>query len=103
MKFLNFILALIVFLAVVHVEPNLATRVLNTKEQLSLVSVDEKGPVPPSGPSTCTHIPGTGGKNCPPLEEIMNVAGNTLHHTAQTEIETYPRFVVPIGVATSQN
>ncbi|KAL9277173.1 hypothetical protein ACSQ67_025275 [Phaseolus vulgaris] len=65
MKVLNFILALIVFLAVVHVEPNLASRVLNMKEQLNLVSVDDKGPVPPSGPSTCTYIPGTGGKNCP--------------------------------------
>ncbi|KAL5139178.1 Protein PIN-LIKES 3 [Glycine soja] len=88
---LNFILALILLVAVVHVQPSLAGRVLNMKEKLSLMSLD-KGPVTPSGPSTCTYIPGTGGKNCPPLEE-MNVAGNFHHHSD----ETYPRLVVPFG------
>ncbi|CAJ1976520.1 unnamed protein product [Sphenostylis stenocarpa] len=92
---LNFILILI--LAVVHVEPNLAGRVLNMKQQLNLVSL-EKGPVPPSGPSTCTYIPGTGGKNCPPLEE-MNVGG----HVQPSSAETYPRLVVPFGLATNQH
>ncbi|KAH1230122.1 Protein PIN-LIKES 3 [Glycine max] len=86
MKVLNFILALILLVAVVHVQPSLAGRVLNMKEKLSLMSLD-KGPVTPSGPSTCTYIPGTGGKNCPPLEE-MNVAGNFHHHSD----ETYPRL-----------
>ncbi|XP_014628042.1 protein PIN-LIKES 3 [Glycine max] len=92
MKVLEFILALILVLAVVHVQPNLAVRVLNMKEQLNLMSLD-KGPVTPSGPSTCTYIPGTGGKNCPPLEE-MNVAGNYVQHHSD---ETYPRLVVPFG------
>ncbi|CAJ1976519.1 unnamed protein product [Sphenostylis stenocarpa] len=101
MKVLNFILALILFVAVVHVEPNLASRVLKMKERVSLVSLDNKGPVPPSGPSTCTYIPGTGGKNCPPVEEIMNVEENTRHHSAETE--TYRRLVVPSGVATNQH
>ncbi|QCE07673.1 hypothetical protein DEO72_LG9g2693 [Vigna unguiculata] len=99
MKVLNFILALIFFLAVVDVEPNLAIRVLNMMEQPSLVSVEDKGPVPPSGPSTCTYIPRTGGKNCPPFEEIMNVS----EQNYEAETETYPRLVVPTGVATSQH
>jgi len=95
MKVLNFILALILVLAVVHVEPNLAGRALNMNELLSL---DNKGPVTPSGPSTCTYIPRTGGKNCPPLEQ-MDVAGNVQHHGD----ETYPRLVVPFGVAANQH
>ncbi|KAG4997821.1 hypothetical protein JHK82_028593 [Glycine max] len=78
--------------------PNLAGRVLNMKEQLSLVSLDDKGPVTPSGPSTCTYIPGTGGTNCPPVKEI-NVAGNALHLSG----ETYPRLVVPFGVSKNQH
>ena len=90
-------MALILLLAVVHVEPNLAGRVLSMKEQLNLVSLD-KGPVPPSGPSTCTYIPGTGGKNCPPLEE-MNVAGNLQLYRA----ETYPRLVVPFAFAANKD
>ncbi|KAG4908305.1 hypothetical protein AAZX31_20G188500 [Glycine max] len=98
MKVLNFILALNLLLAVVHVQPNQAGRVLSMKEQLSLMSLDDKGPVTPSGPSTCTYIPGTGGTNCPPVKE-MNMAGNAQHHSH----ETYPRLVVPFGVATSQH
>ncbi|KAG4908304.1 hypothetical protein AAZX31_20G188400 [Glycine max] len=98
MKVLNFILALILLVAVVHVQPNLAGRVLNMKEQLNLMSLD-KGPVTPSGPSTCTYIPRTGGRNCPPVEEMNNVAGNAQHHGG----ETYPRLVVPFGVATNQH
>ncbi|TKY51844.1 hypothetical protein E2542_SST23363 [Spatholobus suberectus] len=97
MKVLNFILALILVLAVVHVQPNLAGRVLNMKEQLNLISLD-KGHVTPSGPSTCTYIPGSGGKNCPPVKE-MNVAGNAQHYSG----ETYPRLVVPFDVATKQH
>lgn len=78
MKVLKFILAVILILGVVHVERNLGGRVLNMEEQLKLMSLDNKGPVTPSGPSTCTYIPRTGGKNCPPLEE-MDVAGNFQH------------------------
>ncbi|KAG4983753.1 hypothetical protein JHK82_028594 [Glycine max] len=81
MKVLNFIFALILVVAVFHhVQPNLAAgRVLNRKEQLSLIMSLDKGPVTPSGPSTCTYIPRTGGRNCPPVEE-MNVAENVQHH-----------------------
>ncbi|KAK7391638.1 hypothetical protein VNO78_20055 [Psophocarpus tetragonolobus] len=90
MKVLNFMLVLILFLALVHVQPNVAGRVLNMKEQL--VSLD-KDSVIPSGPSTCTYIPRTGGRNCPPLEE-MNIARKVQHPSGQT----YPRLVVPFGV-----
>lgn len=82
---LNVVLSLLLLLAMVHVEPSLGGRVLNTK--LSLQSLD-KGPVTPSGPSGCTYIPGSGGTPCP-VEE-MNVAGNRL-------------VVVPFGVATDQH
>ncbi|KAL2325074.1 hypothetical protein Fmac_024132 [Flemingia macrophylla] len=98
MKVLNSIFALILVLVVIHVQPNLAGRVLNMKEQqLNLMTLD-KGPVTPSGPSTCTYIPGSGGRNCPPLNE-MNVAGNIQHYNG----ETYPRLVLPFGVATNQD
>ncbi|RDX88607.1 hypothetical protein CR513_29787, partial [Mucuna pruriens] len=93
MRVINFILALILVVAVVHVEPNLGGRVLNMKDQVILVSLD-KGPVPPSGPSGCTYIPGSGGTHCHGKE--MNVAGNSQHHSG----ETYPRLVLPFGVET---
>nr|KYP60783.1 hypothetical protein KK1_023196 [Cajanus cajan] len=96
MKGLNFFFALILVLAVVHVQPNQAGRAWNMKEP-NLMILD-KGPVTPSGPSTCTYIPGSGGRNCPPVNE-MNVAGNTQHYSG----ETYPRLVVPFGVATNQH
>jgi len=69
MKVLKVILALLLLLTISHVEPNIASRVLNTKNkfQLSLQTLD-KGPVPPSGPSGCTYIPGTGGPDCPPMK-----------------------------------
>ncbi|KAL2325075.1 hypothetical protein Fmac_024133 [Flemingia macrophylla] len=98
MKVLNIILTLILVLAVVYVQPSLAGRVLNMKEQVNLMSLDDKGPVTPSGPSTCTYIPGSGGTNCPPEKE-MNVAGNSHHHSAKT----YPRLVVPFDVAITQH
>ncbi|RDX88600.1 hypothetical protein CR513_29780, partial [Mucuna pruriens] len=90
MRVINFILALIVVVAVVHVEPNLGGRVLNMKEEVSLVSLD-KGPVPPSGPSGCTYIPGSGGTHCHGKE--INVAGNSQPHTG----ETYP-LLKPINI-----
>ncbi|KAK2455729.1 hypothetical protein P8452_02832 [Trifolium repens] len=96
MKVLNVILALILFLTIAHVEPNIATRVLNTKNkylQLRLQSLD-KGPVPPSGPSGCTFIPGSGGTKCPPLNE-MNVARNA-------QRRAYSRLFVPFGVDINQ-
>lgn len=97
MKILNILLALILILTIAHIEPNIASRVLNTKNkiQMSLQSLD-KGPVAPSGPSGCTFIPGSGGTNCPLVKEI-NVAGIAPQRRA------YPRHFVPlIGVAINQ-
>ncbi|KAK2400151.1 hypothetical protein P8452_07166 [Trifolium repens] len=71
MKILNIILVLFLLLTIMHVQPNLGGRILNIeKKELRLESLD-KGPVPPSGPSGCTSIPGSGGPNCP-----MNFAGH---------------------------
>ena len=97
MRVLNVVLALLLLLAIVHVQPNLAGRVLNTKKNLRLQVLD-KGPVTPSGPSGCTFIPGSGGTKCPPVKE-MNVAGNVHHHRGAA----YPRLVVPCGVASNQH
>lgn len=78
MRVLNVALALLLLLTIMHVQPNLAGRVLNIeKNQLRLQSLD-KGPVPPSGPSGCSYIPGSGGTNC--LVKEMNVAGDVTHH-----------------------
>lgn len=74
MKVLNIILVVLLLLTIMHVRPNLGGRVLNIqKKQLRLQALD-KGPVPPSGPSGCTFIPGSGGTNCPVKE--MNFAGH---------------------------
>ncbi|KAL1536097.1 hypothetical protein AAHA92_28799 [Salvia divinorum] len=35
------------------------------KSQLLLLESLPRGPVPPSGPSSCTYIPGQGGPPCP--------------------------------------
>lgn len=58
-------LLLLLFLTLVHVQQNQGGRIL--EKQLWLQSLD-KGPVPPSGPSGCTYIPGTGGNRCPPVK-----------------------------------
>ncbi|MED6131601.1 hypothetical protein PIB30_011203 [Stylosanthes scabra] len=78
MRVLKIVLALFLLLSIVHVQPNQAIRVMNMKKQLGLMETLDKGPVPPSGPSSCTFIPGSGGTRCPPVNE-MNVAGNVRH------------------------
>lgn len=93
MKTLNVILALVLFITIAYVEPNMASRVLNTRNKLQLQSLD-KGPVTPSGPSGCTFIPGSGGTKCP-VEE-MNFAGDG-HRRPD-----YPRLFAPFGVAINQ-
>lgn len=49
-----------------------------------------KGEVPPSGPSGCTYIPGTGGSNCP--IGARHFAGHGV----------YPRHMISFGVAAHQ-
>ncbi|KAL4357427.1 hypothetical protein HN51_028720 [Arachis hypogaea] len=79
MRVLKVVLALFLLLSILHVQPNQASRVMNMKKQLGQMQTLNKGPIPPWGPSTCTSIPGSGGKNCPPVNE-MNVAGNVIRH-----------------------
>ncbi|GLT78687.1 hypothetical protein SLA2020_502150 [Shorea laevis] len=98
MRFLN--LALIVlFLSAVHLQPFSASRLLHgeskaVKMNLVLQSLDRQ-PTPPSGPSGCTNIPGTGGPSCH-LEE-KHFAGDALPRA-----KAYPRLTAQFGVATNQ-
>ncbi|XP_054804473.1 uncharacterized protein LOC129307645 [Prosopis cineraria] len=87
-------LLLLLLLSLVHVQQNQAGRILDMEKQLWMQSL-EKVPVPPSGPSGCTYIPGTGGNRCPPVNE-MNVAGNAFRHHAAA---AYPHHIVPLGLA----
>ncbi|KAK7391339.1 hypothetical protein VNO78_19754 [Psophocarpus tetragonolobus] len=75
MRVLNVVLVLLMFLTIMQAQPNLGARVLNNPLRLESLS---KGPAPPSGPSGCTYIPGSGGAHCP-LKE-MNVPGIAKHH-----------------------
>lgn len=80
MRVLNVVLVLVMLLAIMHVRPNLGGRVLinmDKKDELRLQALD-KGPVPPSGPSGCSYIPGSGGTHC--LVKEMHVASNTNKH-----------------------
>ena len=52
----------------------------------------QAGPVPPSGPSPCTHIPGQRGGRCA-LNE-MNVAGRV-----GLVPPAFPKFVIDVVVA----
>lgn len=58
----------LVLLYHVHVQPCKAGRVLHEERELKMNIVLQslqRGPVPPSGPSGCTNIPGSSGPNCP--------------------------------------
>lgn len=98
MRPLNIALAVLLLLSVLHVQLYKASRVLYDEgelmhKELRLQSLP-RGPVPPSGPSGCTYIPGTGGSGCP-VEE-MHYAGDALRRP-----RAYPRLIVPFGVATN--
>ncbi|PIA45273.1 hypothetical protein AQUCO_01700662v1 [Aquilegia coerulea] len=54
----------------------------------------ERGPVPPSGPSGCTYIPGNGGPSCPPIN------GKKLAGSGFARARAYVRLIVPFSVAT---
>lgn len=93
---------LVLLLLLLYVEPyRVNSRILCAEEEvewmkkeLSLQSL-QKGPVPPSGSSGCTNIPGQGGPNCPNKE--MHFAGNALPRST-----VFPRLMVSFGVATNQ-
>ncbi|CAK9143558.1 unnamed protein product [Ilex paraguariensis] len=80
-----------------------ASRMLDGEEQEWVKKGDtdvlqslQRGPVPPSGPSGCTNIPGSGGPNCPIKQ--MNFAGVALPRAS-----AYPRLVAPFGATTTNN
>ncbi|KAH6808974.1 transmembrane protein [Perilla frutescens var. frutescens] len=57
----------------------------------------EKGPVPPSGPSGCTNIPGSGGSGCPIKE--MHFAGGARPHRGGRSPTSHPPSMASFGVA----
>lgn len=91
---LNVVMLLVLVFILMQVQPNQAGRVLDMEKQLWLQSLD-RGPVPPSGPSGCTYIPGTGGTNCP--VDQMNVAGKALRRHGHGAAAA---LVVQFGMAT---
>lgn len=94
---INAVLAVLLLLLCL-VQPNKASRILYDeerfiiKQELSLQSL--RGELPPSEPSKCTYIPGTGGSGCP--LNVKNYAGHRLPYAS-----AYPRLMVPFGVATN--
>ncbi|KAJ1383936.1 hypothetical protein SESBI_42948 [Sesbania bispinosa] len=85
MRILNVAMALLLLLTIFHVVAAGRELKMKKKQQLRLEALN-KGPVPPSGPSGCTYIPGSGASHCPAVN-----AGST------------QRLVVPFGVATNQH
>ncbi|KAJ6296949.1 hypothetical protein OIU78_022634 [Salix suchowensis] len=64
------------------------------KQNLGNIQSLQKAPVPPIGGSSCTHIPGRGSGQCPPLGE-MNFAGHAAAHAPPA----FPDAVVSFGEA----
>ncbi|KAJ6744388.1 hypothetical protein OIU79_030670 [Salix purpurea] len=64
------------------------------KQNLGNIQSLQRAPVPPIGGSSCTHIPGRGSGQCPPLGE-MNFAG----HAAAQAPPAFPDAVVSFGEA----
>ncbi|PON53260.1 hypothetical protein PanWU01x14_203730 [Parasponia andersonii] len=103
MGILNTTLAVVLLISLLHFEPSRASRVLyehHHEEGLIMKGLEfqslPRGPVPPSGPSGCTYIPGSGGSNCQ-LGEKHYVVDSIRH------VSPFPRLVVQVGVATNQN
>ncbi|KAJ6761527.1 hypothetical protein OIU74_024222 [Salix koriyanagi] len=64
------------------------------KQNLGNIQSLQRAPVPPIGGSSCTHIPGRGSGQCPPLGE-MNFAG----HAGAQAPPAFPDAVVSFGEA----
>ncbi|KAI5649404.1 hypothetical protein M9H77_35409 [Catharanthus roseus] len=81
----------------------ISSRVLKSEEELMKkmhnirLQALPKGDVPPSGPSGCTYIPGSGGSGCP--INARHYAGSALPR-ATTAV--YPPLTVSFGVATNE-
>ncbi|KAJ4831931.1 hypothetical protein Tsubulata_034547 [Turnera subulata] len=97
MGFLNLVLATVLLLSL-HFGSYASSRVLRGEldGKLALQSL-QRGPVPPSGPSGCTHIPGTAGPICPDLVKEMHYAANSLPGAS-----AYPRLLIPLAAASNQ-
>ncbi|KAF9608932.1 hypothetical protein IFM89_012100 [Coptis chinensis] len=86
----------IIVLSIVH--PHNATRTLYEEEEKwmmkrSLISESlQKGPIPPSGPSGCTYIPGNGGPSC-------HIKGKMVAGYVFARARAYPHLIRPFGVA----
>ena len=79
-----------------------SSRVLQSKEEELMKKMNNvrlealpRGDVPPSGPSGCTYIPGSGGSGCPINQR--NFAGGSLPRAS-----AYPQPTASFGVATNQ-
>lgn len=69
MRTLNLLLLLVLSILLCN-QHGKSSRILHGGETLKekgipIHSLIKRGPVPPSGSSGCTHIPGTGGNGCP--------------------------------------
>ena len=80
MRFLNIVLAVTALFLILSVQPGSGTRVLDGEKDewmkiriVPLQSILQSGPVPPSGPSSCTKIPEHG----PPCPSGKKFAGHT--------------------------
>ena len=81
MRFLNIVLAVTAVVFILSVQPRSASRVLDGEKDewmkiriVPLQSMLGAGPVPPSGPSSCTRIP----ENGPPCPNGMKFAGHAM-------------------------
>lgn len=92
----SFILGMLLLLQYNQFQVCKGGRILNEKPSAGLQSL-ERGPVPPSGPSGCTYIPGSSGTKCPNIAEMHFVAH------AMPESTAYPEVVIPFSVATQRS
>ena len=80
MRFLNIVLAVTAVVFILSVQPRSASRVLDGEKEewmkIRIVPLKSmlSGPVPPSGPSSCGHIPEKGS----PCTDGMKFAGHAM-------------------------
>ncbi|KAK4365969.1 hypothetical protein RND71_013849 [Anisodus tanguticus] len=99
MKCLKTTLLLVVLaLVLVFAKPCKGTRLLHEKELMRLQSL-QRGPVPPSGPSGCTNIPGSSGSGCPLNVNEMHFAGRHANLLRPSNSAYPSSLMVRFGVA----
>ncbi|KAJ4831933.1 hypothetical protein Tsubulata_034549 [Turnera subulata] len=98
MKILNLVLPTVLLLSL-HFGSYTSSRILRGEldGKLALQSL-QRGPVPPSGASGCTHIPGKPGPSCPTnLVNEIHYAANALPRAS-----AYTPLMIPFNVASNQ-